>query len=267
MPSKCPSCGAKLEERGPFTVCGNRFDCPAQLAGGLQHFGSRDALDIEGLGEETAKQLISEGLVHHLPELFDLNVAQLLPLEGFAAKSAENLIAAIANASKPELHRFLYGLGIPEVGVAVAKDLARRFGSVEALREAAKEELEAVDGVGPKMAERIASFFGDRRNRQVLDQLLDGRVEPIEPRAGDSNALEGLKIVLTGTLQRVSRRDAKQLVERCGGRSPSSVSKATDYVVAGSDPGSKLDDAKRLGVSVLSEDEFFELLRSKGVSV
>jgi len=267
MPSKCPSCGAKLEERGPYTVCGNRFDCPAQLAGGLQHFGSRDALDIEGLGEETAKRLISEGLVHHLPELFDLTVEQLLPLEGFAAKSAENLIAAITNASKPELHRFLYGLGIPEVGVAVAKDLARRFGSVEALREATKEELEAVDGVGPKMAEQIANFFADRRNRRVLDQLLDARVQPIEKTAGDSNALEGLKIVLTGTLQRLSRRDAQQLVERCGGRSPSSVSKATDYVVAGSDPGSKLDDANRLGVSVLSEDEFFELLRSKGVSV
>jgi DNA ligase (NAD+) len=267
MPSKCPSCGATLEERGPYTVCVNSFDCPAQLAGRLQHFGSRDALDIEGLGEETAKQLVSEGLVRHLPELFAVTAEQLMPLEGFAAKSAENLVGAIANASKPELHRFFFGLGIPEVGVTVAKGLARRFRSVQALREATKAELESVDGVGPKMADGIENFFRDRRNRQVLDQLLDGKVQPIEQAFGDSTALEGLKIVLTGTLERLSRRDAKEVVERCGGRSPSSVSKATDYVVSGSDPGSKLDDARRLGVTVLSEDEFLALLRSKGVTI
>lgn len=267
MPTRCPSCETPLVERGPFTVCPNGFECPAQLAGRLQHFGSRGALDIEGLGEETAKQLVAEGLVRHLPDLFTLEAAQLVRLEGFAEKSAVNLLNAIAAASTPELHRFLHGLGIPEVGATVAKDLVAHFGMLTALRTATAEELAAVPGVGPKMAEHITGFFGSPRNAELLDTLLDGRLTVRESEGRRKGALAGLKVVFTGGLERLSRSEAKALVERLGARATSSVSKETDYVVAGSDAGSKLDKARKLGLTVLTEDEFLALLAEKGVRV
>jgi DNA ligase (NAD+) len=176
MPESCPSCGTPLVERGPFTVCTNSFECPAQLAARLAHFGSRNALDIEGLGEESAKLFVEKGLVRHLPQLFDLKVEEIMLLDGFAQKSAENLVRAIETASHAELPRFLHGLGIPEVGVAVARDLARHFGTFEAIRKASGETLQEVPGVGPRMAEQITAFFEQPQNREVLDALLDGRV-------------------------------------------------------------------------------------------
>ncbi len=172
MPAECPSCGTPLVERGPFTVCPNGFGCPAQLAGRIVHFASRDALDIDGLGDETAKLFVTAGLVRQLPDLFGLGVEQLLPLEGFAQKSAEKLVEAIAKAAHAELPRFLYGLGIPEVGVAVARDLARHFGTFAGLREASAERLQEVPGVGPRMAEQITAFFAEPGNAAVLDELL-----------------------------------------------------------------------------------------------
>ena len=267
MPGKCPSCSTPLIERGPFTICPNSFECPAQLAGRIQHFASRDALDIEGLGEETAKLLVTDGLVRQLPDLFDLTPERLATLEGFAEKSAQNLVDGLANASHVELHRFLIGLGIPEVGVAVAKDLARHFRSLDALRRASGEELEAVPGVGPKMAEQIEAFFGDHRNREILDTLLAGKVTLVEPTGEAAAQLAGLKVVFTGRLAQLSRRDAKQLVESLGGRVTSSVSKETAFVVMGEDPGSKFDDAQRLGVQTLTEEEFVDFVRSKGGDV
>jgi DNA ligase (NAD+) len=264
MPDACPSCGAPLEERGPFTVCSNAFACPAQLAGRLVHMASRDALDIEGLGEEKAKLLVREKLVVDVPDLFDLKAEQLLDLEGFAEKSAGGLVEAIRRAGKPELRRFVYALGIPEVGEAVSGDLARHFGSFDALRDATAEALQEVAGVGPRMAEAISGFFGDERNRAMLDQLLE-RVEPRREKAAASGALAGMKIVFTGAMEKLGRREAKQLVESLGGKVPGSVSKETDLVVAGEDAGSKLDDARRLGVKVVDEKEFLKLLKDKGV--
>ena len=264
MPAKCPSCGTALTERGPFTVCPNGFECPAQLAGRIQHLAGRDALDIEGLGEETARLLVAEGLLKQLPDLFDLSAERLVELEGFAEKSAGSLVDGIARAgSDVELHRFLVALGIPEVGVAVARDLARHFGSLGALRKASTEQLEAVPGVGPKMAEQIEGFFGDAHNRAILERLED-KVTVAEAEGAAADILAGLKVVFTGSLERMTRRDAKQLVESLGGRVTSSVSKETAYVVLGASPGSKHDDAQRLGVTILTEDEFLDLLRSKG---
>ena len=270
MPRACPSCGTPLVERGPYTVCPNGFECPAQLAGRVQHFASRDALDIEGLGEETSKQLVDENLIRQLPDLFDLTVEQLLPLDGFAAKSAQNLVDGIRKAAPVELHRFLFGLGIPEVGVAVARDLARHFRSFEALRRASGEELEAVRGVGPKMAEQIAGFFADRKHADVFDRLLakvplqelDAGAAPL----GDA-PFDTRKFVLTGALTRLTRSAAKGLIESLGGRVVSSVSRETDYVVFGEDPGSKLERARQLGVTLLDEEAFIALLKSKGVAV
>lgn len=266
MPKVCPSCKTPLIERGPFTVCPNGFECPAQLAGRIQHFGSRDALDIEGLGEETARQFVAEGLVHQLPEIFDLTVERLLPLEGFAAKSAGNLIEAIARASHVELRRFVYGLGIPEVGTAVAADLARHFGTFTNVRSASVDQLQAVPGVGPKMAEQIAAFFRNPRNVRLLDEL-ERRVELTEGEASPASTLGGLKFVFTGGLTRFGRREAKELVESLGAKVTGSVSRETDYVVAGEDPGSKLEKARSLGVTVLDEDGFIELLKTKGVDM
>ncbi len=266
MPETCPSCGAALIERGPYTICPNSFECPAQLAGRIQHFASRDALDIEGLGEETARQLVAAGLVRQLPDLFDLRPEHLMTLEGFAEKSATKLVDGIQRASTVDLHRLLLGLGIPEVGLAVANDLARHFRSVEALRSATPEALEAVPGVGPKMSEQIVGFFGNPRHAKLLDQLL--KTLTVREAAGPATTpLKDVKVVLTGGLERLSRREAKALVESLGGRVTSSVSAETGYVVHGANPGSKYDDAVRLGVPMLTEDEFLALLRSKGVEV
>jgi DNA ligase (NAD+) len=233
----------------------------------LEHFASKEALDIEGLGEETAKLLVTEGVVQSLPDLFDIESADLMRLEGFAAKSADSLVRAIGCSAKVELHRFLYGLGIPEVGVTVAKDLAKHFGSVARLRVATNDDLQAVAGVGPRMAEQVVAFFGDERNARILDGLLVGKLNVMESSGSAGGALAGTKWVFTGELNALSRREAKSLVESLGGRVTSSVSKATAYVVVGSEPGSKYDKAVDLGVRTLAEDEFMDFLREQGVTV
>jgi DNA ligase (NAD+) len=268
MPSECPSCGATLVESGPYTLCPNGFECPAQLAGRIVHFGSRSALDIAGLGEETARLLVGEGLVRHLPDLFALTVEQLLALPGFAEKKAAALVAALGKARRAPLHRFLYALGIPEVGWSVAKDLAAHFGTLAGFRAADEQQLEEVPGIGPTMAARIAAFLRERHSAENLDALaaLMDLVET-RPAAAAKLPLSGLRFVFTGALERISREQAKETVEGAGGRAASSVSKATDYVIAGQDPGSKLDKARELGVTVLDERGFAKLLRERGVEV
>ncbi|MFW6175837.1 MAG: NAD-dependent DNA ligase LigA [Acidobacteriota bacterium] len=270
MPERCPSCGTELVERGPFSVCPNSFECPAQLAGRLVHFGSRRALDVEHLGDETARLLVSKGLVRTLPELFDLTEDDARPLPGFAELSARNLVEAIERSSEVELHRFLYGLGIPEVGTATARDLADHFRSFDAIRNASAEELQEVPGVGPRMAEEITAFFADEHHREVLDRLLDGRVTLVEPPPREEagpQPLEGLTMVFTGSLERFTRSEAKELAQAHGAKVTGSVSKKTDYVVAGEDPGSKHDKAVELGVTVLDESGFADLLAERGVEV
>ncbi len=274
MPATCPSCGTPLVERGPFTVCENGLGCPAQRAGRLQHFASRDALDIAGLGTESSELLVDSGLVKALPDLFALTKEQLLAVKrrladgserGFADKSADNLLAAIEKARDCALSRFLYGLGIPEVGAKVAADLARAFGSLANLRAANEVALQAVPGIGPRMAEQVRAFFTDARNAAVVDAL--AAVMRLREAAGpQGTALAGLKFVFTGTLPTLSRPAAKKLVEDNGGRVVGSVSKATDYVVAGEDAGSKLEEAERLKRPILDEAGFHALLAERGAS-
>jgi DNA ligase (NAD+) len=268
MPTRCPSCGTELIERGPFSVCPNSFDCPAQLVGRLFHLGSRQALDIEGLGEETAKLLVDRGLVRHVPDLFDLQAGQLLELDGFAEISANNLVAAVQRASRAELQRFLFALGIPEVGATVARNLASHFRSLRAIRQADAETLQEVEGVGPRMSEQIVTFFREPRNVEILDRLLDGRIEVLEmaeEEAGDN--LQGLRFVLTGGLEGLTRNQAKAMLESLGATITSSVSARTDYVVAGRDPGSKYQKALDLDIEILDETGLIELLKSRGVTL
>lgn len=265
MPERCPSCETPLIERGPFTLCPNGFHCPAQLAGRIQHFASRHALDIEGLGEESSRLFVAMGLVRSLEQIFDLTAEQLVALDGFAEKSATNLLAAIEHARTVDLPRFLYGLGIPEVGVAVARDLARHFGAFAALRSASVAELDAVPGVGDKMAEVIAAFFDDPRNAAVIDALLARVHLREEAPAPSGGALDGATFVFTGGLASVSRDRAKQLIESLGARATGSVSKRTTFVVAGEDAGSKLDKARDLGIEILDEAAFLTLLAKHGV--
>jgi DNA ligase (NAD+) len=267
MPAVCPACGTAVEERGPFTACPNRFGCPSQLKGQISHFGSRNALDIAGLGEETAELLVRQGLVRELADLFDLEPDALLELPKFAAKKAANLVAGIQRRREPELERFLFALGIPEVGVTVARDLARHFRGLEAIRLATEEELATVPGVGPVMSETIHGFFASDQNRLAIDGILDRGVAPIAPKdlAGTSAPLAGRQFVFTGSLTRLSRAGAKELVEQAGGRVTGAVSKETDYVVVGDDPGSKHEKAVKLGVTTLNKAEFVALLKDAGL--
>ncbi|HUF74965.1 MAG TPA: NAD-dependent DNA ligase LigA [Longimicrobiales bacterium] len=263
MPTECPACGTSVIEDGPRTICPNRFECPAQLKGRIVHFGSRQALDIEGLGEETARLLVERGLVRELAALFDLRPEQLAELEGFAEKSSAALVAAIHARKKPELARFLVALGIPEVGVAVARDLAAHFGEFARIRAATHEELEAIPGVGPRMSEAIADFFADERNRRALDAILARGVEPevSEPLATDLPDLG--TAVFTGTIP-VPRVVVEKAWRRVGGSTAGSVSKKTAFVVAGENAGSKLEKAEKLGVEVLDFDGFLARLREHG---
>ncbi|MFA5550822.1 MAG: NAD-dependent DNA ligase LigA [Trueperaceae bacterium] len=268
MPTNCPSCGTELLRRGPYTVCPNSFDCPAQLTGRLTHYASRGGLDIEGLGERTVQQLVERGLVTRFHELYDLTPEVIQPLEGFAERSARKLWEAIEASRQPPLARFLYGLGVPEVGGSVARLLAREYGSVQRLRATTVEELQNIDGVGQVMAEQIHGFLNEPHNVEVLDQLLV-RVTPQEESVAEgptTTVLEGLSFVFTGSLERMTRQDAESLVQGLGGKASGSVSKKTSYLVAGTSAGSKLDRALELGVTVLSEDEFLQMLTERGVN-
>jgi DNA ligase (NAD+) len=268
MPSECPTCHTPVVEDGPRTICPNRFGCPAQLKGRIVHFGAREALDIEGLGEETATLLVDRGLVHELADLFDLRAEQLMELEGFANKSATNLVDAIAARKQPELRRFLFALGVPEVGTTVARDLATHFGNLGAIRGADATALEAVSGIGPKMSAAITAFFADARNTAAVDAVLARGVEPqeTEPVSEPEEGADAGAAVFTGTIP-IPRSQAEEIWRSVGGRVVGSVSKNTDFVVAGDNAGSKLEKAAKLGVAVLSFEEFARKVEALGGTV
>ena len=266
MPTHCPVCGTEVHPDGPRLVCPNRFGCEAQLKGRLIHFGSRAALDIEGLGEETANQLVDQGLVHALGELFDVKAEQLMQLEGFAEKSANALVAAINAKREPDLQRFLIALGIPEVGVTVARTLAETFGSFDAIRSATAEQLVAIDGIGPRMSEAITGFFADERNAEAVDGILARGVKPLTVEVTDTDLPELGTAVFTGAIP-VPRVVAETAWRSVGGKTSGSVSKKTAFVVAGDNAGSKLEKAEKLGVEVLDFDAFVVRLAEHGGSI
>jgi DNA ligase (NAD+) len=260
MPKRCPACGARVVSRGPLDFCTNGLACPAQLKGRIQHFVSRDALDIRGLGERTIEQLLDTGLVKSVVDLFRLKEQDLLELEGFAEVSARNLVEAIRDAKRVPLDRFLYALGVPEVGVQTARDLARHFGTLDAVMSAGRDELESVPGIGPKVAEAVHEFLKSPATRRVVSELKRQGLDIAGPGRARGERFAGLTFVFTGALDSMSRGEAEELVRSLGGRTSSSVSSKTDYVVAGKDPGSKYDRAVELGVEILSEQEFLKML-------
>jgi DNA ligase (NAD+) len=264
MPRHCPVCGSDVErpEGEAVARCTAGLYCPAQRKQALLHFASRRAMNIEGLGEKLVDQLVDGGMVHTPADLYRLDVDTLSELERMGRKSAQNLADAIAGSKTPTLERFIYALGIRNVGESTARDLARHFGDVKALLGADAAALERVPDVGPIVAASICQFSHEAHNRKVIDQLIAEGVHPRHeaPPPQRGGGLEGRTFVLTGTLPNLSRDEAAARIEAKGGRVTGSVSKRTDYVVAGADPGSKLEKATQLGITVLDESGLLALL-------
>jgi DNA ligase (NAD+) len=266
MPSQCPVCGSAVERSEDEAVarCTGGLFCAAQRRQSLLHFASRRAMDIEGLGDKLVEQLVEGGIVRTPADLYKLGVAKLAALERMAEKSASNLWSAIEKSKDTTLARFIYALGIRNVGEVTARDLARHFGTIDALMDAGLEQLQEAPDVGPVVAESIAAFFREKHNREVIEQLRAAGVtwkEGPPARAAASGPFAGKIVVLTGTLGAMSRDEAKEKIEALGGKVTGSVSKKTDYVVAGAEAGSKLDKARELGVQVLDEEKFLKLLK------
>ncbi|GJL53861.1 MAG: DNA ligase [Nitrospirales bacterium] len=265
-PATCPVCSSHTIQEGPILYCTGQTVCSAQLKGSLELYVSKGALNIDGLGKKTVAQLVDQGLVKDLADFYTLTKEQLLSLEGFAEKSVSQLLEGMEKSKQTPLPRFIFGLGIRNVGAHIAHVLATHLGSLEKLREAKKEDLERIHEIGPEIASSVENFFQEPRNLVVLQRMTDVGVSietmEISPLASHQPLAEKT-FVLTGTLQGFSRQQAKQRIESLGGRVTGSVSKHTDYVVAGTEPGSKLDKAQALGVTVLDESGFVELLGSQ----
>ena len=260
MPDKCPACGTEIEKEGAYYFCPAHLSCPAQVIGQLSHYASREAMNIEGLGEETARALVKKDLVHNVADLYRVRVEDLLGLEGFAQKSAQQLHNAIQGTKKPRLDQFLYALGIRHVGGHVARVLARSFGTLEALEQADQEDLEKIEEVGPQIAASVKNFFAQKANQEILQRLEEAGLEVQEMSARKGSQLEGKTFVFTGSLEKFTRDEAQTRVEALGGRATSSVSGETDYLVVGENPGSKLDEAREQDVKIIDEKEFLELI-------
>jgi len=268
MPSACPVCGSDVERDGAYFVCTGGISCPAQLNGAIEHWASRGALDIEGLGGKTVQQLTEAGLVKDsVADLSRLTREQLLTLDLFGDLKADNLVAAIAASRECSLDRMINAFGIRHVGEHVAVVLADEFGDLRTLMAADEERLTAVHEVGPRVAHNVREFFDQDSNRAVVEQLLELGMNPQVERSAEAAILAGDKFVVTGTLERFSRQAIGALLADLGARVTSSVSSKTDYVLVGENPGSKAAKAEGLGVAVLTEDEFIALLAERGYTV
>ena len=262
MPADCPACGSELSRiEDEVALRCNNPACPPQVRIRIEHFASRTAMDIDGLGEAVVAQLVEQRLIETYADLFTLRTEDLIPLERMAEKSAQNLVDAIEASKKQPFERVLYGLGIRFVGNKVAKDLAKSMGSVDAIMNASEEELSDIDSIGPRIASSVVSFFENDENREIIQRLKEyGLSFEAQQTEVSSSALEGFTFVITGTLPTLKRKEASDLIEQNGGKVTGSVSKKTTYLLAGEDAGSKLDKAKKLGVTILEENQLFEMI-------
>ena len=260
-PTACPSCGTALVERGAHLFCPNRDGCTPQIVMRLSHFASRDAMDIDTFSEKTARQLVDAGLVQEADQLYALTLKQLCALERFGEKKAQNLLDALEKSKDCKLNSFVYAIGIPGIGTKTARDLAERFGSVDALRAASREALTQMDDVGEIVADAVVGFFADPANARLVDALLAAGVSPKwEARENSAGPFAGMTVVVTGTLSSMGRSQAEEAIRDGGGKAAGSVSKKTSLVVAGESAGSKLTKAQQLGVKVIGEAEFMAML-------
>ncbi|MDA2919625.1 NAD-dependent DNA ligase LigA [Desulfobacterota bacterium AH_259_B03_O07] len=260
MPRNCPSCGTKLQKEGAYHYCPN-LSCPAQIQGRIEHLASRRAFDIRGLGEKIVIQLMKEGLIKDLSDVFYLKKENLLDLDRFADKSASNLVEEIEKNKTIPFERFIHSLSIRHVGERVAQVLAQNFDDLDELMTSSVDRLIEIPTVGPEVAKSTVNFFKEKKNRNTIDKMISSGVNiEYKPREQKSDKLIGINFVLTGTLESFTREEAKKLIEQCGGRVTSSVTKKTNYVVIGENPGSKLDDAYSLGINTIDEEGLKKLI-------
>jgi len=261
MPKHCPDCNSEIVRmEGEVAHRCVNISCPAQLKEHIHHFASRGAMDIEGLGEKVSAQLFDAKLIADPADLYFLSKEQLFALDRQAKQSAQNLIDAIGKSKNPPLDKFIYALGIRQVGERTAKLLANRFGSMENLIQASQEDLTAVNEIGPEIAASIVEFFHERKNIDVMKKFNKAVIVPQNKERANNAPLQGKSFVFTGTMESMGRNDAKAIIENLGGTIHSSVTKKTTYVVAGSEPGSKLDKAISSGIKIISEEEFLKLI-------
>lgn len=260
-PTVCPSCGAHVEQRGAHLFCTNTLSCKPQIVARVAHFASRDAMDIDTLSDKTAEQFIDELNLNTVSDLYRLSREQLTALERFGERKADNLLAALEKSKTRPLPAFLFALGIPNVGVKTARDIAVRFGTLDKVRTADRDSLSSIDGVGEVVADSILSFFADPSISAEIDLLLSLGLSPVPVEgAGEDAPLAGKTLVVTGTLPHLGRREAEELIASAGGKAAGSVSKKTSYVIAGEAAGSKLTKARELNVPVLDEEQFLALI-------
>jgi DNA ligase (NAD+) len=263
VPDHCPECGSKvLRLPGEVAIRCMELSCPAKIREAIIHFASRNAMDIEGLGDKYVEQLLRLKLVTTVADLFTLTKDDFMRFERMGDKLADNLLSAIGKSKKKELSRFIFALGIRNVGAHTAKLLASAFGSIENLAIASEEELLSLREIGPQVAQSILAFFSNPRNRDVIQRMIEAGVQPFSEEKRIGGKFTGMNFVFTGSLTQFSRDEAKRIVENEGGHATGSVSRKTNYVVAGSDAGSKLGKARELGIPVISETEFLQMLEN-----
>lgn len=264
--TNCPECNTPLERKEGEAqhYCPNASGCPPQIIGRIQHFISRKAMDIEGLGGETVALMVTNGLIHNYADLYDVTVSELLPLERMASKSAENLVAGVAASKEIPFERVLFALGIRYVGETVAKKLAKHYKSIDAIAEASEEQLITVDEIGERIAQSVVAFFASEANRTIINRLKEHGVQlavSAEKLASQTNTLQGKTFVVSGVFEKVSREELKKLIEDNGGKVSSSISAKTGFVVAGDKMGpSKRTKAEGLGIPIITEDDFLQLI-------
>ena len=261
VPETCPACGSHLVLDGAHYFCENTLSCKPQMVKSIVHFACRDAMNIEGFSEKTAEQLFEKLDIRSIADLYKLDYEELLTLDKFGPKKAQNLLDAVERSKTPELYRFIYALGIPNVGVKTAKDLVNKFKSIEGLKNATFDELVSVQDVGDIVAKCVLEFFQEEKVLATIDELLKLGVNPsFEEQVIVESSFNGKTVVVTGTLQNYSRGEIKAKLESLGAKVSGSVSKKTDYVIAGEEAGSKLTKAQDLGITVLSEEEFEKMI-------
>ncbi len=263
-PEECPSCGSELVQEGVHIFCPNSLSCKPQLISRLVHFASRDAMNIEGFSEKTAKQLFEELHLKDIPQLYELQLEDLVNLERFGEKKAQNLVNAIEKSKDCSLDAFIYSLGIPNVGKKTASDLAAYYKTLDNIKKATYEELISINDIGDKVANSILEFFSDEKIINNINKLLQLGVEPKheELQKSQDSIFSGKTIVVTGTLEGISRQEIKNIVTKLGGKVTGSVSKKTDYVIVGDNPGSKFDKAEQLGIKIINFDDFIGIMRN-----